>query len=576
MFRLPRTAIERLRRTTTGRLVEHFFQGFFDNELVAPGADMRTAVGYVLGLLFAPTFLITFYLLNTYSILIYRSAAYREEASLIDKTLFVTLTMTVLGLLTVLQAEALFPDRRDLAILTPLPLRLHSIFIAKAIALAAFLGLFFLDLNLVPTLGYPPQVLPMHAGLSQMFRPIAVHAIVMLAASGFVAFGLVTVQGVLLNLLSPRLYRRATLYVQFAAMVLLVAILLLYPYTYIQLAQHHTAAYPWLPPLWFVGLYEVLVGWGTLEMSGLAQRALAGLGIATAGAFLTYAVVYTRQLLRGLESEIDVPESPGKLRDLAVHLTNRLMVRHPVERATFYFTLATVARSRLHRLLLAAYLGAGIGFEMLNVLHGMAQFRAGQTTQLAPALLGLPLLLSFFLLTGMRMVFTIPAELSANWVFRMAHGGDPMRALAGAREAMFVIGVLPFAVLGFPAFVVLWGWRLAALQCVFFLLLSLLLLEVVAGKLRKIPFTCSYLPGQANLIVTAVLIVVAVFTYSYDIVSIENSLMRHPARMLVACAVLAAIWGGIRLRNRLRHDSAPLVFEEQLEPAVRTLGLVEP
>ena len=68
----------------------------------------------------------------------------RDLASLGEKEFFICFSMTVMGLVTVIEWEMLFPDRRDYANLTPLPIRLRTMFGAKIAALLAFLTIFSL------------------------------------------------------------------------------------------------------------------------------------------------------------------------------------------------------------------------------------------------------------------------------------------------------------------------------------------------------------------------------------------------------------------------------------------------
>ena len=69
--------------------------------------------------------------------------------------MFVSFSMIVMGFIMVFEWDALFPDRRDYQILTPLPLRLSTLFLAKAAALAIFLGIFLMDINFFGVLFWP-------------------------------------------------------------------------------------------------------------------------------------------------------------------------------------------------------------------------------------------------------------------------------------------------------------------------------------------------------------------------------------------------------------------------------------
>jgi hypothetical protein len=62
--------------------------------------------------------------------------------------LFAT-TMLVTGLFAVLSWDSTFPDRRDLLVLAPLPVRARTFFLAKVAAVAAALAVTVGSLNLV-------------------------------------------------------------------------------------------------------------------------------------------------------------------------------------------------------------------------------------------------------------------------------------------------------------------------------------------------------------------------------------------------------------------------------------------
>src|ERR1019366_5462555 len=105
------------------------------------------------------------------------------------------------------------------------------------------------------------------------------------------------------------------------------------------------------------------------------------------------------------------------------------------------------------------------------------------------ALLAIPLIVSFFLLSGMRVIFTIPVELRANWVFQFAEDESRAQFLQGAKKAMIVPVSMILAAL-FPIFSALWGWRPAFMNLIFSMVMSLILLELLFLNFRKIPFTC--------------------------------------------------------------------------------------
>src|SRR5580704_17246338 len=59
----------------------------------------------------------------------------------------ISTTMLVVGLFAVLSWDATFPDRRDVLVLSPLPVRARTMFLAKVAAVASSLGLTILLLH---------------------------------------------------------------------------------------------------------------------------------------------------------------------------------------------------------------------------------------------------------------------------------------------------------------------------------------------------------------------------------------------------------------------------------------------
>ena len=98
---------------------------------------------------------------------------------------------------------------------------------------------------------------------------------------------------------------------------------------------------------------------------------------------------------------------------------------------------------------------------------------------------------------GTRVVFSIPLELRANWLFRVLPLPGVKGCQAANRRSLYSLGVAPtwtaLAVLHFR----LWPWRTAAQHVVLLGLLSIIAAELSLHGFQKIPFTCSYLPGKS-------------------------------------------------------------------------------
>ncbi len=561
-------------------LVRHFFGRFFDNEFVAQNSDMQVTVTKLLALLASPGLLLPFFRWTTYLALDRLPDAARMPVLWFDRCFLISFAILVMGAVTVLEWDALFPDRRDYASLIPLPIRARTMFLAKVSALILFLLGFTAAVSLASTILFPlisyryhgfpysdPFLLTL-AGLAGMAGTAAAQALSVLAASAFVFLSLVALEGVMLNVLSERWFRRASVYVQCAMVFGLLSLFFLFPNIAGQIpelkARNATLLYAF-PPAWFLGLNEVLLGSRDAVFLALARWAEIAVGIVAGVSAIAYGVAYRRHVRRTLESMEGSEGNRSRFDDWVGEVADRL-VPHPVQRATVAFIGKTLSRSAKHRIFLAAYAGVGCAFVLQALVgSGMRQ-----------AWLSVPLVLGFFVLSGMRYIFTIPAELPANWVFRISETEERGRALEGARSAMIWFGVAPlFAALA-PLYFVLWTPGVALAHIVFSVTLSLLLIEALLFEFWKIPFACSYPPGKANVTLLWIFYWVGFTTYAYSMATLEAWMVRRPARLLWFYAAAAALWGWFQWQRR-RWDRVgfTLVFEDAADPAVRTLGLSE-
>jgi hypothetical protein len=403
------------------------------------------------------------------------------------------------------------------------------------------------------------------------------HIVSILAANTFVFFCCVAVQGILMNVLGYRLFRRVSPYVQFGLVALLILMFLLSGRIVSELqpyAATNRAAVYMFPPLWFLGLYQTQLGWTNPVFRELARSARMAAGWTTAGALATYLLSYKRHVTRSLESADEFSTAPSGLDRFVGRVLDRFVVRDGLQQAAFYFIWKTLTRSRRHKLLFAAYVAVGCAviFEGLAVL--VARGGSSWMYHPIPELLPAPTILAFFILCGMRHVFAVPSELRANWVFQVSDRGEARRCLAGVKKAMIVLGVVPLFALLLPLHVLFWGWRTAALHMLFGAVVAWLLVEVLLANFEKFPFTCSYLPGKANLKVSWPIYLFGFTTYVSASLTLEYWILQHPVRFVWLAALVALVELALFIyRWRVVGRDVALIFDEQPEPLVRTLNL---
>jgi hypothetical protein len=110
--------------------------------------------------------------------------------------------------------------------------------------------------------------------------------------------------------------------------------------------------------------------------------------------------------------------------------------------------------------------------------------------------------LGFFALVGLRLAAVYPAALGANWIFRLTETPGSTEYAAGVRRAAVGTVVLPLLGLLAIPYAVLWGPLAAGAHVALALAVALVTSEWLFLGFPKIPFTCTYQPGKANLRVT--------------------------------------------------------------------------
>jgi len=556
-------------------LVRHFFGRFFDNEIVSQHGDMRTNVVQAIGLVATPGIFVPFYMLPQRAR--FHHPFDHNWVLLSDYYFFVMFSMVVMGFVMVLEWDALFPDRKDYLILTPLPLGGGTIFAGKTLALVLFLSLFAVDANLFCTLLAPLVTGGEGTPASVLWRLIAVHAAAVVGAGAFVALSLAGVQGVLINVLSGRGFRRVSPWVQMALMGGLIVVLFLTPLACMSirpLVQSHSPLLRWFPPFWFLGLYmDMLPGQpGGPVFHELALLARQGLVVSAAVCALTYLAGYRRHARRVMQSVEGAEGGPGPLRAAFDRAVNRWLLPHPLERATFHFISCTILRNAKQRLFLATYGGIAVALALPAVLQIGTRPGAPILSFHAAGLLSVPLTLSFFAVSGLRAAFNFPAELRANWIFQICESEDSTPHLRAARKWIVLMGMVPLFALLSPVEVWFRGWRLAFIHLSFALALSLVLLNLLLVWFRKIPFTCSYFPGKTSMAVMFLLYLAGFTAYSWSMADLEARLLDNPAQLLLFYLVIAAsLYGLARLEKRELGVDDTLIYEDEPDPIVRSL-----
>lgn len=569
-----------LRRGSFAFLVSHFFQRFFAGEVFSGDTDLTLGIGGILALLALPGAILPLLLLPKYSSFLRWLTGVRHfdynTASIPDKYILLTFTMAITGIVAVFKWDSLFPDRLDFANLAPLPARVHDIFLAKFTALLLFVGLFVVALNAASTVLFPFVVMGNQTNQNLWLRFITAHAVAVVAGSAFMFFSFFALAGLLMALLPHRRFRQVSTPIQFGSVIMLVMSLLTTPEIGSLVATAGSGRYPfvrWLPTVWFLGLYQQISGRADAEFHTLALRAIEGLAVALGASLLFYAASYRRFFRRVPEMMETAASPPGRTKQFVVRCFDGLSFSSKFERACVHFAAKTLARSQRHGLLLAGFAGMGVAVAIQNVTTAGGIPGRGEGWLPTATVLASSLAVVFFLLSGLRFIFDVPAELSANWTFRAV--GEWRGAAARQVGRKLALAILsPVIIVTAIVYSAIWGRWLGIAHTTFVLLASLLMIDVLFLGYRKIPFTCSYSAGKHNGGTVLAVYFLAFFTFSPGLANLEHWALSLPSVIpfLVLLALLATGWIGIRKYER-QWAGDSLIFTDEREPVVPSMDL---
>src|SRR5579883_2072775 len=504
-------------------------------KLLGQGGALLAAFSFVMTVLMVPRYMTSRLPVEGLAV-----AAWGDEEFLISTTL------AVAGLFAVVAWNAVLPDRRDAFVLGPLPVRIRTVFAAKVTAMISGLGVSILAVNVFTGMAFPT----FGAGL----RALAAYWTTMAAAGVFVFASLLALQGFAAHLLSYRRFLRISGVLQTVALFVILSCYFLTP----SLATPHQLAAPenqrlfaWLPSFWFLGFFQELRGSTDAVFAPLAVQAVRNLSIASAFALSTYTLMYFRHMRRIVEEPDIAPADRARNRSAVAALAARCMAK-PLDRAILLFTARTMARNRQQRFLLAAYAGAGFAISFSYVRQLTYSFGLGPLGRVTPQGLTVSLVLLLFTVVGARAVFALPVALRANWIFRLTAVHSPPAYFTAVRKSLLALAALPLLAVA-----------------------GVLLVDLSLHEFRKIPFTCSYLPGKANLKVKFG-IYAGAFVFGLSIVAaLEYVALRTPVRFLffLAVALTVAWWAHRRWAEFafLRHQS--IQFEDLPVDGLVTLDL---
>lgn len=553
-------------------LTKHFYKRLFLNDVIAFEEQMQERIIAILAVLAIFFGLLTYAFLNKYGWIPDVGTSWVEKCGVL------TFSMLVIGIIATLEWDAIILDSRDFANLNPLPVRTRSLLLAKFTSLCLFVGLFALSINSFSTLLFVAY-LPHWQSSSLIFllQFAVVHIVCMFLASFFAFFFNVFLIGSLMTLLGTRLFKRVSAYVRSFILVIQVFFLLLSiriilygvmdlkPLKKIaDIDQFLRNLSVFFPPMWFTDLYETLLGNTKLPFHGSFYYAVFGLLIITGIFYLTTGLNYRRYLQQIATSEKRKLHL-GKLNALFLRTFNRIFLANNTQRAIFYFFKAMIKSSTFHKMRLASFITIGIG--LISIKIAILDMTKKVSISTNRTFLSIPLTLSFFVILGLREIVNMPISLDANWIFKITEKKKIRNYFSGLRKGIIFLYLMPLFTLFFIVYIFFFGCVVAFYHCVFGFTVAVLVMEVFFLQFKKIPFTCSYLPGKEKIQLFWLFYLILFFTFINSMSWIEFSLLQSPINFIVFFIVALLIIISIRVyQNLFFYKKESIKFEEEIEP----------
>lgn len=572
-----RQNFEKVSQRPFPRLVGLFVDRIFRSGESSEG-ELDMSMGLLLSLLALPGGFYSIFLLEKYSTLLQWMRHQHEvdplAAALPDEYFFIVLSMAVTGVVAVWRWDNIFPDRRDYSNLVHLPISTRTIFLANLTGIVCLALLLAIDVNAASGILFPLVVSASEEAFSFFAHFVGIHVFVVVAASVFSFFIVFVIVGILMVSLPYSTFRRISLYLRGLIVALLVAMLSTSFAVPSMVTNLPGTWVRFLPPVWFLGLCQLIRGKASPSLAGLGVIALVSSALVVVAAVALYSLSYRTCFARILETADVIPANETDHFSWAFKSLDRWILTSPFQRAGYRFVMRTLFRSEGHGVVLGGFFGLGI----VTASQFLFTSFNGKTIDIGSApsaeLLAIPLVLSYCTILGVRFVFDIPIEMRANWIFRLWLDKNKHECIPLARKVMMTFAIPWVFGIALPLYAFFWGWRVGILQASVVTLWSLLLAEILLLRFRKVPFTCSYPPFRDSAVVLVLTCVLGFFVFVVLTSSLEHWALLSPFLMGLFIVVPLVVWYALsRWREEVPEIDKELIFEESPSGGFELLDL---
>lgn len=441
----------------------------------------------------------------------------------VEKFFYITFFMIVMGFLSVIEWGDLFLEKKDYLNLIHLPIKFETIFLSKIVSVLIFISVVFISTNILSSFIFAFYLARLKSNFVLYF---IYFFIVHLVVCYFAYFFIFLFSKLLLSffVFFKRIEgnRKIVVYIQIFFFIILILLIIsfntffrIYPGLFSSIAvlkENNSNSFYYLPPMWFVGIYEVLIGNKDPIYFKLAPISIIAIIILVIGN-LSIIFFMNKKFMKYAFGSLIRQKCSEKRKNLLVDYFHYVFLKNPIQRAIYDFFKNTLNRSYYHKLNFGGYLSIPIALFISIFFIYEFQNKYGLGFLVDKLLIIFPHILITFIMLGIMITANLPKDFGANWIFRLTETDKKNHYFIGFKKAVFFTFIFPVLILLFILYYFFWGWQNSFIYSQYCFMVSILTLEIFFLNYNKIPFTFSFKSEKRHFIFNWLCLTVLVVSY---------------------------------------------------------------
>ncbi|MCP4219296.1 MAG: hypothetical protein GY765_31975, partial [bacterium] len=374
-----------------------------------------------------------------------------------------------------------------------------------------------------------------------------------------------------------RLLRKLAGTIQPVLLMGFVSVLVWFQYIYPQMAELRAGGSSfmlWFPSMWFNGLYETMLGAGGELVTRQFYMALAALLLPLTIYLAGFPITFKRFITQ--TNSVRKKVTFAKLRGFYRKILHAVFLRNPLQRGVFYFMLHTLKRSRKHKLQMAIYMALPVSYILTQLVYRYMSEGVVCFNKQDGFLVSVSLIFYFFLAVAIWMTVRHPADIKANWIFKLTESADKHHYLSGLQKALIFFLGGPAVLVLFIFYSLCWGVLPALYHSLYSLVIFIMLLELFFMNHNKIPLAAVCDPGKPNIKRNWPLYIAGFLQYIVTFSFLGEVMLAEPSNYIPFFISIFSLIGALILRRRRNYKEIGYRFiydEDEPEEVMLSLNL---